>query len=128
MELVPLPSWEPLSSRQIRERIAGIVREIEAQTREALREGNSTVLGQRRILRQSPHDRPSHSSQSPAPRFHAATWETRKVLELAYYGFRIAYRQAAEDLLSGLRRVEFPPGAFPPRFPFVRARPSPIPV
>ncbi len=128
MKLVALPCWTDLPECELRERIATMVREIEAETRRALRESNTTVLGKRRILRQNPHDRPSLSSRSPAPRFHAATWEARKALELAYFTFRLAYRQAVEDLLSGLRAAEFPRGAFPPRLPFARGEPSPIPA
>lgn len=126
IELVALPSWEHVSGREIQERIAGMVRRIETETRKALRESNVTVLGRRRILRQNPHDHPSQSSRSPAPRFHAATREARKLLELAYYSFKLAYQQAVEDLLSGLRTPKFPPGSFPPRLPFARGEPSPI--
>ena len=47
----------------------------------------------------------------------------RKSLELAYYVFRIRFRQAAEDLRLG-RPVEFPAGCFPPRLPFARGQPA----
>ena len=60
------------------------------------------------------------SRPTPAPRFHARRWDVRKGLELAYYAFRVAYRQAAEELRLGKDAVEFPPGCFPPRLPFIR--------
>lgn len=122
LALTPLPCWRDLPEQEIRERVAAMVREIEVETRKALRESGSTVLGKRRILRQNPHDRPKRVSRSPAPRFHAATREARKALELAFYAFRMAYRQAVEDLISGRRRPRFPPGSFPPRLPFVADR------
>ncbi len=80
-------------------------------------------MGVRRILRQNPHDRPERTQRSPAPRFHAHAWRVRKGLELAYYEFRLRFRQAAEELKAGRVGVEFPPGCFPPRLPFARGRP-----
>ncbi len=119
LRLSALPCWEGLAADQTRERVAAIVREIEAEARKTLRETESTVLGKRRILRQNPHDCPSRVARSPAPRFHAASREARKVLELSYYAFTCAYRRAVENLRSGLRTSEFPPGSFPPRLAFV---------
>ncbi len=124
LELVPLPCWSALSEDDVRERVAAIVRQIEVETRQALRDSGATVLGKRRILRQNPHDRPSHVSRSPAPRFHAATREARKALERAFHAFRLAYRQAVEELWAGLREPRFPPGSFPPRLPFVPGQPE----
>ncbi len=122
--LAPLPVWKDLEPVEARERIHRLVREIEAETRKTLRERQRTVLGKRRILKQNPHDRPISSQRSPAPRFHAQRWEVRKCLELAYYEFRVAYRQAAEALRRGLVGLEFPMGCFPPRLPFNRGRPT----
>ena len=120
IQLAPLPCWESLPAQDARELVAAIVREIEVETRKALHASDSTVMGERRILRQDPHDRPRCVSRSPAPRFHAASREAREVLELAFHSFRKAFRQAAEDLLSGLSPPEFPPGSFPPHLPFVK--------
>ena len=128
IELAPLPCWEELSARDARERVATIVGEIEEETREALRESGSSVMGKRRILRQNPHDQPRHVSRSPAPRFHASTKEAREALDLAFYRFRQAYRQAVEDLLEGIRKPEFPTGSFPPRLPFVEPNTSAAPA
>ncbi len=121
--LAPLPAWEGLSGGERRDGVRRLIAEIEAEIRRTLAKAGRSVLGKRRILRQDPHDRPAQSQRSPAPRFHAQRWEIRKCLELTYYAFRVAYRQAADDLRRGLENVEFPVGCFPPRLPFNRGHP-----
>ncbi|MDX1500913.1 MAG: transposase [Thermoanaerobaculia bacterium] len=125
LTLSPLPVWSRLERTEIRERVAEIVGEIEAATRRRIRKTGRNPLGIRRILRQHPHDKPERVNRSPAPRFHADRWAVRKGLELAYYAFRVAYRQAAEDLREGKLPVEFPAGCHLPRLPFARAAPAP---
>jgi hypothetical protein len=115
--LVPLPCWEAMEPEQVRERCRSLVGEIEEETRSGIAESGKAPLGKRRILRQDPYARPARFEPSPAPRFHAATWDVRKGLELAYYEFCLAYRQAAEELRAG-RRAIFPLGCFPPALPF----------
>ena len=122
--LSPLPCWRSLPAEERQALVASLVREIEAETRARLREQGRSPMGRRRILRQNPHDKPESSSRSPAPRFHAATAAVRKSLELAFYEFRLWYRQAAEELQAGTQEVEFPPGCFPPGLPFC-AQPQP---
>lgn len=100
-----------------REAVEQQLREIDGEARRARRATGKAPLGVRRILRQDPHHRPE--------RFHAATWRVRKGLELAYYEFRIRFRQAAENLRRGQPEVEFPAGCFPPPLPFARAGPAP---
>jgi REP element-mobilizing transposase RayT len=117
LELVPMPCLEALTPQERRARCADLVRDIEAETRARIAETGKAPLGKRRILRQDPFARPAHFEPSPAPRFHAAAWEVRKGLELAYHEFRTAYRQAADDLRAG-RRALFPPDCFPPPLPF----------
>ena len=121
LTLSPLPAWRDLEPKERRERVAVIVREIEAGTRRRIRKTGRPPLGIRRIRRQDPHHRPEKVSRSPAPRFHTSHRSVRKALELAYYAFRIAYRQAAEELQQGHRSVEFPPGCHLPRLPFAQA-------
>jgi hypothetical protein len=116
--LAPLPCWKHLEPEERQAKVAELVREIEAETRKRLREQGRSPMGRRRIMRQHPHDKPMHSSRSPAPRFHAATYEVRKGLEIAFYEFRTWYRQAAEELKAGKKAVVFPPGCFPPGLPF----------
>lgn len=122
-ELAPLPVWDALDGEAMRENVRALVREIAAEGREARKASGRPPLGVRRILRQDPHARPNRSQRSPAPRFHAKDWQVRKGLELAYFAFRIRFRQAAEDLKLGRPDVEFPPGCFPPRLPFSRGQP-----
>lgn len=125
LELAPLPAWDGLEPEDRRAAVQTLLREIEREARWAREASGRPPLGVRRVLRQNPHDRPEHSRQSPAPRFHAQAWQVRKSLELAYYEFRLRFRQAAEDLKLGRPGVEFPPGCFPPRLPFAKARAGP---
>ena len=126
--LAPLPAWHRLSAQEIQHRVHRIVRTIESETRQRIRDTDRAPLGVRRILRQDPHQVPARTKRSPAPRFHARHPHVRRGLELAYRAFRFAYRQAAEALRSGdatAATAEFPAGSFPPRLPFARGRPTP---
>ena len=118
LELAQLPCWAGIGAVDYRDRLDALVGEIEAAARAQFNREGKHPMGAKRILRQHPHDAPSSPSRSPAPRFHAATAMMRKALELAFYDFRVRYRQAAEDLRAGRANVEFPPGSFPPRLPF----------
>lgn len=124
LPLSPLPVWEQLTAEERRERVAEMVRSIEAETRRRIRKTGRSPLGVRRILRQDPHAAPERVKRSPAPRFHAHRPAVRKGLELAYLAFRVAFRQAAEELRAGKIDVEFPAWSFPPQLPFVRGRPA----
>jgi REP element-mobilizing transposase RayT len=98
LELVPLPCWEALPAEERQRRTAEMVREIERETRERLAKGGRSPMGRKRIERQHPHEAPACSSNSPAPRFHAHCPSMRKALEIAFYEFRIWYREAARQL------------------------------
>jgi REP element-mobilizing transposase RayT len=128
LELVPLPCWEQLSAEERQLLAAEMVGEIERETRERLCKEGRSPLGQRRIERQHPHEAPTRSSSAPAPRFHAHCPSMRKALEIAFYEFRIGYREAAKQLRAGKEGVRFPPGCFPPRLPFTTGRPPPMSV
>lgn len=123
LSLIPLPSWSDLPLEQRRERARELVKDIERTTRERLAQEGRSPMGARRILRQNPHAAPEHPARSPAPRFHAATWGVRKGLEIAFLEFRLWYQDASAALRAGLKKVEFPPGSFPPRLPFRPPRP-----
>jgi REP element-mobilizing transposase RayT len=124
-ELAPLPCWQDLPPEERRRLVAEMVKEIERETRERLAREGRSPMGRRRIERQHPHEAPTHSSTSPAPRFHAHCPSVRKALELAFYEFRTWYRDAARDLRAGNQGVRFPPGCFLPRLPFNAKRPPP---
>ena len=115
----PLWAGPLLGAEKYRARVGDLVREIEAETRQRLREQGRSPMGRKRILRQNPHAQPSSSSRSPAhgsmPRRRQSV---RKGLELRFYEFRIWYRQAADELRAGSKNVDLPPGCFPPRLPF----------
>lgn len=90
--------------------VADIVRE----TRQQLRDTQSRPLGVRRILRQNPHGRPRRVARSKAPRFHAASWQIRRMLEAMYRALRDAYRDAMESLRRHKLLVRFPNHGIPP--------------
>lgn len=121
-ELMPLPCWCERPPEERRRAVAALVREIEAETRVRLERAKQSPMGRKKLLRQHPHEAPDRCQRSPAPRFHCATAIVRKSLELAFYEFRVWYRQASEDLRAGMEEVEFPPGSFPPRRPFCCSR------
>ncbi len=114
LRLAPLPCWEQLDPDEARARVADIVDRIATETRRRHREARTRPLGVRRILRQSPHHRPSRVARSPAPRFHAASRPTRRMLEQMYRAFRDAYRDAMESLRKLLPAVRFPSHGIPP--------------
>ncbi len=119
LELYPLPCWDELSSAEVRAQVAEMVADISAETRRRLRQANNRPLGVRRILRQDPHARPQRSARSPAPRFHAATWQIRKMLEAGYQSYRDAYRDSVAALWEHRFPVRFPSHGIPPPFRLV---------
>ncbi len=126
LDLEPLPVWGNLSPEERRERTELQIRAIERETRAALGASRLAALGARRILALDPHAGPPTFRRSPAPRFHTASWEARKCLEIAYHLFRRAFRQAVEDLRRGLRAL-FPSGCFAPGLGFLRdGHPPPL--
>jgi len=123
--LSPLPCWEADPLHQLQTRVRAMVHEIETETEEREKRTGRPSLGVQAIYQQHPHDHPARSKRSPAPRFHAATREQRRIMERAYQRFYWAYREAAEKLRAGLQEVSFPPGSFPPPLRFVSPHPAP---
>jgi hypothetical protein len=115
--LTPLPCWAHLSEGERRRRAAELVDDIAAAAKLARR--GAAVLGPEKVLRQAPHQRPSHPDRSPAPAVHAASKAIRIAMKAAYRAFLLAYRYAADQLRKGNRMVAFPPGSFPPSLPVV---------
>ena len=122
--LSPLPCWEHLPPEQYRDRVAGLIEQIEAEGRAERESKGVEPLGVEAILRQNPTTRPNKTKKSPAPRVHAASKAARKVFREAYSAFVAAFREAAERLKAGDRSARFPAGSFPPAMPFV----SPFPA
>ncbi len=118
LELTPVPSWQSQPEHKVNTRLRALVREIEAETEERLREAKDTPMGAEAILAQSPHGQPRRSDRSPAPRFHAHRGYVRRRLEHAYLRFFYGYREAAKRFSEG-KKAQFPPGAFLPSSRFV---------
>jgi hypothetical protein len=113
-----------------RSRVESLILEIE---RKAAEKREQPVLGAKRILLQSPYDRPSQSKKDPAPMlFYAATPEKWTAMVDEYEVFEDQYEVAKGllNLASGRPGPQnpsrhFPLGCFPPAMPFVGAtRPS----
>ena len=123
--LSPLPCWADCTVEDYRQRVAGLVEDIESEARAGREARGIEPLGVEAILRQSPHVRPNQTKRSPAPLFHAVAKEVRETFWFAYSMFVAAFREAAERLKAGeLSVVRFPVGSFPPGLPFVRAHPA----
>ena len=122
--LSPLPCWADLTPEEYRERVAGLVEEIEAEARAGRESRGVQPLGVEAILKQNPHTRPNHPKKSPAPLFHAVAKTVRQTFWVAYSTFVAAFREAADQLKAGDRSARFPVGSFPPGLPFVRAHPA----
>ncbi|HVG06919.1 MAG TPA: transposase [Thermoanaerobaculia bacterium] len=124
LKLSQLPCWADVTPEEYRERIAGLVEEIEAEARADRQARGIEPLGVEAILRQDPHTRPNQTKKSPAPACHAASKEARKRFWEAYSAFVAAFREAAEKLKAGEWPVRFPLGSFPPGLPFISPYPA----
>ena len=117
--LSPLPCWEHLPPEEYRERIRGLVKEIEKEAAADRERTGIPALGPEAILAQDPQHRPEKIAKSPAPFVHAVSQAARLALYQSYSWFIGEFRKAAEKLRRGDRDVSFPPGCFPPALPFV---------
>ena len=102
-------------------RVAGLVRDIEAEAAAERKATGREVLGAEAVTSVDPQHRPEKLDRSPAPRFHAFTRESWFLLWEAYSLFVAAFRTAAAKLKAGDRAAPFPTGSFPPAFPYVTA-------
>ena len=127
IEFVQLPCWQDLPEAIFRERIRGLLREIEAEGAKRREETGVEPPGPSTILKQQPESRPMKTKKSPAPLFHAATRKVWQELWEAYALFVAAFRDAAEKWRAGDRTVQFPAGSFPPAPPFAGLVPSRAP-
>ena len=125
VHLSPLPFLEGLTVEQRRQFMVDAVRQVEQETREQRAEQKRPSLGIRRILQQHPHNKPESLERSPAPLFHATTFEEFLEMKAARNLVTAAYYHAAERLRRGEDAVRFPPGCFPPPQPFVQMRAPP---
>lgn len=125
LTLEPLPCWCHLSPEEYRRRVADLVEQVVAEAAEERRHSGKDVLGAQAAQDQNPREEPHEMNKSPAPLCHAATRAVRRELREAYACFLAAFREASARLRAGDRTVEFPPGSFPPRLPFVVPDPRP---
>ncbi|MCP3998803.1 MAG: hypothetical protein GY722_27585, partial [bacterium] len=106
----PLPCWEHLPEHEWRQRVAGLIAEIEEEGARARALEGKTSQGVKRILMTQPQHRPKKTGRSPKPRFHAKNPEVWKQMWEAWREIVTAFWEASERLLAGERDVEFPEG------------------
>ncbi len=132
IDLAPLPAFRHLEPETYREKIAELIVEIQEEGK--AKHGGNPVAGVEKILSLNPQEPPTRIPKtSPKPRFHAASKQARKDLWQEVVDFAKQYRMASESLRTD-RNPEavhwFPPGSYPPAFPFLgnpppRRPPSP---
>ena len=118
VELSPLPCWEDLGDEEVQRQVEEILQQIIDETAERHHAEETQPLGRRQILRQRPHAWP-RVHRSPAPRFHAASFEIRRMLGAMYRAFLDLRADALEALRQGRLPARFPAHGIPP--PFVLA-------
>ncbi|MDX1996130.1 MAG: transposase [Thermoanaerobaculia bacterium] len=117
--LTPLPSWRHLDAEARLRRLEQMSADIIAEGEALRRASGRAPLGVSAVLAQDPTERLVVVENSPAPAIHAASRAVRDAYWTIYRGFAEAFREAAEALKAGHRRVVFPPGSFPPHLPWV---------
>ena len=113
-------NWEHLTAEQYRHRIADLVRTIEQDAEQKVRNGGREPLGADAMMAENPRNAPAKPKRSPAPAFQHATRAARQELRDAYAEFMTEYREASAKLRAGDRMAIFPVGSFPPALPFVQ--------
>ena len=114
LELSPLPCWEDVDGQEIRRQVEKMLEQIIRVTAQRHRSRRTRPLGRRRILRQRSYAWPRRVRRTPAPRFHAASFEIRKMLEAMYWAFLDLRAEALEALRAGRFPVRFPAHGIPP--------------
>ncbi len=115
----PLPCWEHLPEMQWRRAVADLVEEIDREAAVKRAELGKTSLGAAKILTEDPERRPERVEKSQKPRFHARDPEVFRAMIEIWKEVLRSFREASENLRSGIRNVAFPEGTFPPALPFV---------
>jgi len=118
LQIAPLPCWENHSAEVRKERILGIMNDIEIVVRKE-RDG-VPVFGAQNVLAQDPYSKPQSIKRSPRPLCHASTKKARDEYAVKYREFADAYMKASAAYRSGTLDVEFP--VFAHRPPWVVPR------
>ena len=100
-------------------RVAGLVRDIQAEAAAERKATGREVLGAEAVKSVDPQHRPEKLECSPTSQFHTFTREAWFLLWDAYSLFVAAFCTAAAKLKTGDRAVPFPTGSFPPALPYV---------
>ena len=123
LELDQLPCWAHLTPTEYRQQIKTICHQIKEDAEAERQATGGTVVGKKRLLRYSPHHRPTTTDKSPAPPIHCRDLELRFKFIDAYRDFVDAYRTAHKRLATLINSpnqahhptpLYFPPGGIPP--------------
>ena len=116
----PLPAFKHLTPEQYQDKLAELIREIEAEGEE--QRAGDEVAGLEKILNQNPYEPPTRrTKRSTKPLFHVASKEARLDLQAELKVFLAQYWEASAALRSGnLKAADwFPEGCYPPALAFV---------
>ncbi|MCP3957347.1 MAG: hypothetical protein GY719_05795 [bacterium] len=116
----PLPAFRHLPPEEYKDRVAGLIREIEEEG-ERKRDGNP-VAGTEKIFSQNPYEPPTRrTKRSSKPLFHVASRQAREDLRQEILVYLAQYWEASQALRRGnLKAADwFPAGCYPPAFAFV---------
>jgi hypothetical protein len=119
VHLTPIPCWQHLEPEELRERVAGLIADLEEQYRLDRVAKGERIAGRQAVLDRHPHERPKALKRGPAPRFHAATREAWLALREGVQLFVEEFRTAVERMRRGVPNPGFPRGSFPPNLPYV---------
>jgi len=114
VSLSPLPCHADLSPEKQRTFYRALVKNIEVETRSRFSQGGRRVLGVKKVLAQSPHQRPAKVKRSPRPLCHCSDSDRWKKHRDDYRWFVFLYRVASRKFRAGDLTVSFPKGCFPP--------------
>ncbi|MEM9291081.1 MAG: hypothetical protein AAGD01_05325 [Acidobacteriota bacterium] len=120
LQLEKLPCWKHLDWKQIAEQVENLLTEIIADGRASF----PTVMGAKRIRRQSPQSRVPMPRRGPRPLIHASSKAVRRQMLAAYQQYVISFRKAVQELLGGNLAHPFPLGSCRPPGPWC-ALPAP---
>ena len=96
-------------------RFAELLKAIESEcSRKRTDSGRTSVLGNRKVMAQTPHSQPVKSRRSKAPICHCSTMESWMDFKDSYREFVEHFRTCAQRLRKQRKLVPFPAHSFPP--------------
>ena len=121
IRLSPLPHWQSLSGPERKTRVDSLIDAIVQEARQNREQTNTKVLGVKKVVRASIHQRvsPPNPAWWQKRRRQITAWAKSKALETlayldVYHRFQQAFRQASHQLKNNLEAL-FPAHSWIPR-------------